>query len=324
MLGHGAKVKFIAFAMVLALVSSFIPAARVEASEGVVLSAKSFRNELDITTVHIGSDVTEITSGAFRNLIRLRSITVSDNNPYYASYSNCLYDKDMTVLLCFPAALSGAVIPASVVSIGENALYGVPDGLKEEIRNVIHAQAAGNLMEWEVPGSHFIHTEYGIKWRKEDGTLIQPDTELKKLVAAVLDNCTTSGMSQEKQLESCFNYFVNSFAYQREMDVPIGNWTGAYAEAMLKDGSGNCYKYAAAFGYIARGLGYETRVCSGTVRASTGGRTGHAWVEIKMSDKWYVFDPEMQDAKGSGYYKVTYDSYPAGPIERSASWVIEY
>ena len=311
----------IALVMVTALLPKPIKA---EAMGLTTIDSTTFRGNTDISAIHIGSDVTEITSGAFRGLMNLRSITVSENNPFYASYSNCLYDKNMTELLCFPAALTGAAIPDSVVEIGENALYGLQDSLKDQIRGVVQGQADENMMEWQVPGAHFVHTDYGVKWRTENGSLEEPDTELKKLVASVIDICTTGEMRQKSQLESCFNYFVAMSQYERSFDFPTGNWTGSYATDILMNGKGNCYNYAAAFAYIAKGLGYEARVCTGTVTSSLGGRTIHAWTEVKMGRNWYIFDTEMQDAKGSDYYKQTYSSYPAGPLEMSGSYAVSY
>ncbi len=288
------------------------------------ISATTFLGNTSISTIHIGSDVTEISSAAFRSLMNLRSITVSDNNPYYSSYSNCLYDKDQTTLLCFPAALTGALIPNTVTKIGENALHGVGDSLKREIRAVVESQASYNLMEWQVPGEHFVHTPYGVKWRTSDGSLTEPDSDIKKLVASILEECCDENMTQVEQLEKSFNYLVGVVSYVRKLDVPIGNWTQGYATETLLSGQANCYGYAAAFAYIAKGLGFESRVCSGTVQSSLGGQTGHAWTEVKVADKWYIFDAEMQDAKGSGYYKQTYDSYPAKPLEKQVSWTVYY
>ena len=288
------------------------------------IDSMTFRKNPDITTIHIGSDVTEITSGAFRCLMNLRSITVSENNPFYTSYSNCLYNKDMTELLCFPAALDGAMIPSSVTTIDEYALYGLGNELKEEIRAVVKNQALENSKLEDIPGEHFIHTKYGVKWRKADGSYVEPDTDIKKLVASVIDACTSENMTQNAQLEKCFNYLVSSASYQREMDVPLGDWTEDYAKKLLMDGKGNCYKYAAAFAYIAKGLGYDARICTGTVQSALGGKTPHAWTEVKVNETWYIFDTEMQDAKGSGYYKQTYSSYPAKPIEKAASFTVSF
>ncbi|SFQ28630.1 Leucine rich repeat-containing protein [Butyrivibrio proteoclasticus] len=310
---------------VLILMEVFIALpVKVRASGVTSIDSATFRETPDITTIHIGSDVTEISPNAFRGLMALRSITVSESNPFYSSYCNCLYNKEKTELLCFPAALTGAYIPETVTSIGKNALYGVADSLRTEIRHLVEAQAQSNLMEWQVPGEHFIHTPYGVKWKDAAGNTVEPDTDLKKLIASVLETSTTESMSQRQQLEYAFNYLVDSVSYERKMDVPIGNWTGSYATDMLLNGKGNCYGYAAAFAYIAKGLGFDSRVCSGMVQSSLGGKTPHAWTEVKLGDKWYIFDSEMQDAKGEGYYKQTYDSYPAKPLEKQLTWTVYY
>lgn len=315
--------KLLALIIVFLLTIAAFPV-DVCASGTTSIDATTFRGNTKITQIHIGSDVTEISSSAFRGLGHLQSITVSEKNNFYSSYSNCLYNKNMTELICFPAALKSAYIPETVTSIGDYALNGVAEDLKKEIRAVVEAQAANNLMEWEVPGDHFIHTEYGVKWRTADGTLYEPDTDIKKLVASILEVSCDSGMTQVQQLEKSFNYVVNALVYERKLDVPVGLWTESYAKEALLTGKANCYGYAATFAYVAKGLGFEARVCTGTVQSALGGKTPHAWTEVKLGDKWYIFDTEMQDAKGSGYYKQTYDTYPAKPIEKQASITVFY
>ena len=274
--------------------------------------------------VHVGSDVSDISSSAFRNLNNLREITVSDDNPFYSSYSGCLYDKGMTELLCFPAALKGAVIPSTVVSIGKNALHGVPQGLSEQVKDVVEGQAMENLPEEDIPGAHFIHTEEGVRWKQADGTIISPNSNIMNLAANIVNNSSTRFMTQQEQLEAAFDYLAANTYYIRSSEVPEGDWVKEYASKTLSTRGGNCYGYASAFAYIARGLGYEARVCTGTVTSSLGGRTAHAWTEVRVGKRWYVYDPEMQSAKGSGYYKQTYESYPAGPLIKETSQTVTF
>ncbi len=318
----GVKWKVCILLMVAAVL--LIPAARASASDLTRIDSSTFRGSPSISTIHIGSNVTDITAEAFKGLMNLRSITVSENNMFYTSYSNCLYNKDCSELLCFPAALTGAMIPESTVSIRENALYGVNDSIREQVRDVVNAQARENIMEWQVSEERFVHTSSGLKWKNADGTFSDPDTELKKLVAAVIDSSTTADMSQKKQLQKCFDFFVATSSYERKTDYPSGNWAPDYAREILSTGKGNCYNYAAAFAYVAKGLGYEARVCTGTVMSSLGGRAPHAWTEIRMGNNWYIFDTEMQGAKGSGYYKQTYDTYPAKPIQPLTSLAVSF
>ena len=315
---------FTLFLILMLLGVSTISSKAYGGNTGDIIDSSTFKSDYSITSIHIGSDVFEITSTAFRNLYNLRSITVSSNNPIYASYSGCLYDKALTELLCFPPALSGAYIPDSVVSIGEYALHGVPEDLKDVIRDVVKSHASEEGLDWDIPGDHFVHVDGTIKWKQADGSVIFPNSELMGMAAAVVNESTTLNMKRSKQLESCFNYVAEILSYERRMEVPTGNWTAAYAENALSTGKANCYGYAAAFAYIADGLGYDARVCVGTVASSLGGQTAHAWTEVRVGNKGYIFDTEMQDSKGSGYYKQTYNSYPAKPIYKTTSYDVSF
>ena len=54
------------------------------ASGATKIDATTFRGNTKITQIHIGSDVTEISSSAFRGLGHLQSITVSEKNNFYS------------------------------------------------------------------------------------------------------------------------------------------------------------------------------------------------------------------------------------------------
>lgn len=311
-------------ALILTLFLLGVSTIQSKASGPTTIDVNTFKNNYRITSIHIGPEVDYITENAFRNLKNLQTITVSEDNDFYTSYSGCLYDKDLTELICFPAALTGALIPPTAVSIGMNALKGVPSDLKEQIRTVIKNQASGNLSEIEVPGAHFIHTQNGIRWKNEDGTVVSPYNAVMNLAGNIVNASSTGSMRQPQQLEAAFNYLSSSISYVRSYDTPSGDWVKEYAQNAMSTKSGNCYGYAASFAYVAKGLGYDAKVCTGTVRSSLGGRTAHAWTEVKVAGKWYVFDAEMQNAKGSGYYKQTYDSYPAGPLEKSAEYSVSF
>lgn len=318
------KKGFVLCILLIMLSENTISSKAYVGNSGEIINSATFKSDYSITSIHIGRDVYEITSNAFRNLINLNTITVSDNNPFYAAYSGCLYDKFFTELLCYPPTLAGAYIPETVVSIGPYALHGVPEDLKEAIISAVEANASENYMEWEIPGEHFIHDGSAMKWKLSDGTVIMPDSQLMNLTASLVGMCTNSSMKQSEQLKSSFDFFTQAMTYERSYEVPYGNWVKDYAQEALLTKKANCYGYAAAFAYVADGLGYDARVCTGTVTSSLGGRTAHAWTEVKIGGKWYVFDTEMQDAKGDGYYKVTYDEYPAGPIERTSSFSVSF
>ena len=309
--------------LILSLLFTLKVTARAQARDYVTLDCTSFRDH-SITTLHIGSNVDEITPTALRGLKNLRCITVSEDNVFYSSYSGCLYDKLQTELICYPPALSTAYIPNSVTSISKNALSGVPEKLKNEIRAAVENNATGNYMEWDIPGEHFVHMNGSVQWMNENGDVVSPTSAAMILAAAAVNVSSTASMTQSQQLQAAFDYLSKAVVYERSNETPSGDWLNEYATRTMSTNKGNCYGYAAAFGYIAKGLGYEARVCTGTVTSSLGGRTPHAWTEVKIGKKWYVFDAEMQRAKGGGYYKQTYESYPAGPLIKETSQVVSF
>ena len=92
--------------------------------------------------IHIGETVKEIAADTFRNQINLQYIEVSNDNPYFTSFSYCLYDKDMTTLICFPQAMLKAEIPSTVTKINQYALYGVDPYVSEKVKDAVIKNAA--------------------------------------------------------------------------------------------------------------------------------------------------------------------------------------
>ena len=89
----------------------------------ITIEYSAFRNCYNLTQVTIGSGVTEIGNEAFAYCNQLVNIQVSANNTAYASdESGVLYNRDKTVLIKAPVALSGAyVIDNGVAEISNNA-----------------------------------------------------------------------------------------------------------------------------------------------------------------------------------------------------------
>lgn len=131
----------------------------IRAEEITKLDPNSWRPSNNIMGIHIGPSVSEITYNAFVNQIELKYILVSDDNPYFASFSNCLYDKELTALICFPQALKAAEIPSTVTQIRRYALYGVEPEIAYQVINAIR----GNAERLGVPFS-----TYEQKSKRED------------------------------------------------------------------------------------------------------------------------------------------------------------
>ncbi len=91
----------------------------------------------DVWGIFISKNVTLIDEDSFRNLHQLTTIQVDKENPNYATYSNCLYNKDKTLLMCYPQNLRSAMIPPTVTAYTADALYGVKPKVKKQIIELI-------------------------------------------------------------------------------------------------------------------------------------------------------------------------------------------
>lgn len=89
------------------------------------IGENAFMNCIGLTEVIIPDSVTSIGLRVFTYCDNLISITVDENNPNYSSDSfGVLFNKDKTILLEAPGAISSAyTIPDSVTTIGEWAFY---------------------------------------------------------------------------------------------------------------------------------------------------------------------------------------------------------
>ncbi len=115
-----------------------------------------------------------------------------------------------------------------------------------------------------------------------------------KLAVKFVDAHTKSGWSKDKKLKACFNYLWKHYTYQRFYDKAKPAKMPSYAKYMFSKKKGNCYRYAAAFAYIARVLGYDSRVAIGSISNTRGGMSPHGWTEVKKNGKWYICDANMQ------------------------------
>ena len=78
-----------------------------------------------LTSITIPANVEKIGSLIFLGCVSLKSISVDSSNSYYSSYSDVLFNKDMTELIAYPFAKGDVYeIPYGVTSIGEKAFYG--------------------------------------------------------------------------------------------------------------------------------------------------------------------------------------------------------
>ncbi|MBQ6117616.1 MAG: leucine-rich repeat domain-containing protein [Clostridia bacterium] len=96
-------------------------------------------DEPPVETLVLGPGVTGFGNGALADCGKLRAITAAEDNPYLTSVDGVLFRRDMTALLRYPPAKSGASysVPESVTEIGSDGFSGcrelrevsLPEGL---------------------------------------------------------------------------------------------------------------------------------------------------------------------------------------------------
>ncbi|MGN0155238.1 MAG: transglutaminase domain-containing protein [Lachnospiraceae bacterium] len=130
-----------------------------------------------------------------------------------------------------------------------------------------------------------------------DSTGIKITDKTTKLAVKFVRAHTKSTDSQSKKLSKCYYYLARNYKYKRSYTnlYPKAKDMKAMAKSMFSSKSGNCHRYAACFAYIAKVLGYDSKVVVGKVSGNHGGMTPHGWTEVKVDGKWYVCDPDMEE-----------------------------
>ncbi|MDO4533790.1 MAG: RICIN domain-containing protein, partial [Coriobacteriia bacterium] len=134
------------------------------------------------------------------------------------------------------------------------------------------------------------------------------NTTLDKNVATILSAYTS--------LRSCFSYVTN-FSYREGARFYSGPHylseatTISYANDMVAHHSGNCYRFASLFSWLARGLGYSSKVANGHVPSASGGLAPHGWTWIYTADGTYICDPDLNhEMPGHNWYMTTVGGAP--------------
>ena len=133
---------------------------------------------------------------------------------------------------------------------------------------------------------------------------------------AKLDRNVATILASRSSLSSAFKYVVG-YSYREGKRFYGGSrylstaTTISYANDMYSHHSGNCYRFASLFAWLARGLGYSTKVVSGWVPGAAVAQAPHGWVELKMNGKTYICDPDLShEMPGHKWFLTTYSSAP--------------
>lgn len=155
----------------------------------------------------------------------------------------------------------------------------------------------------------------------ENGVFTTGMPELDAYLFEVLESrVDPAKMKQKDMLRILYEYVVTEFFYMNRSQYQPGEtgWAEEEAYVMFTKGSGNCYNYAAVFYELARAIGCDARIYSGTISSgrppldSDGTKellpefTAHGWVEINLDGEFRLFDPDMEMANrgylGSGAF----------------------
>ena len=83
-------------------------------------------------------------------------------------------------------------------------------------------------------------------------------------------------------------------------------------DALLEDGRGDCYEFAALFHALAKAAGFEGRVVTGLAWAGNAsqGFAPHAWNEVRVDGRWVSIDPTW-DQLGADAARLRFPEDPA-------------
>lgn len=151
----------------------------------------------------------------------------------------------------------------------------------------------------------------GYQYVDENGVCVT-DKTTKAAVDFVIKHTSTSD-SAETKLKKCYIYLSSYFEYKRVYDVsklyPKAGDIDDIAYETFSTKQGNCHSFASAFAYIAKVLGYTSRVdvgmCHGSGPGASNGWSPHGWAEVYIDGKWYFFDPDLDlyTSSHTQYYK---------------------
>ena len=121
--------------------------------------------------------------------------------------------------------------------------------------------------------------------------------EIRQAVDFVMRNSKV-GDSRAKRLKACYRALQAYPYFGMANRAPKAKNLFSYARYMFSRHRGDCYYYASTMAYIARVLGYDSRVAVGgvTARGPAAPLSLHGWCEVKYGKSWRMLDCSMQRA----------------------------
>lgn len=118
---------------------------------------------------------------------------------------------------------------------------------------------------------------------------------LTKNVNQVLKKQVKTKDSKKTKLKKLFKYLEKEYGYARKIGFKnTKDWAKEYAVEMFQKKRGSCYHFAAVYAFLAKkATNYPVRIGIGWTKGFGNANQPHAWTEIKIKNKWYICDPNM-------------------------------
>ena len=143
-------------------------------------------------------------------------------------------------------------------------------------------------------GGAVVNGSYGNFDFGPDGVITTGMPELDALVQQTLrERVNPATMDPERMLYILYNFVTYSNDYLRVHYYDVGDtsWVNDEAYHMFTVKKGNCYCYSSQFYVLAKAIGFDAVIYSGTIEPND---SPHAWVEIEVDGQWYIYDTNLE------------------------------
>ena len=143
----------------------------------------------------------------------------------------------------------------------------------------------------------------------ENGLYSSGDRELDALVSELLRSLgkefPKDAADRMAMLRHVYDYFIATYRFVgRNAHTDDPGWEARDGKLMLETGRGDCYNYAGAFTMLARALGYPA---FGVIHSLDEPDNLHAWTDIVIDGKAYLFDPQLAQRFSNDRFALSYD-----------------
>ena len=303
--------------------------------DGKYITTAPWREYYDtIKSVVIEAGVTSIGEDAFESCSSLTSINVDNNNECYSSSGGVLFDKNQTILICYPAGKteSNYTIPGSVTSIVDDAFYKC-----SSLTNVTIPDSVTSIGDWAFSGcSNLTSVTIGSGVTTIGSSVFRNCSSLASVTipnsvtsigGGAFEDCSslesvTIGNSVSSIGDEAFNgcssltdvYFGGSEEQWNQIDIQLGNYnlTNATIHYSGTDEHEHIYTFAVtAPTCTEKGYTTHTCACGDSYVDSYTNALGHSYkngkcVRCNAADPTYIVAPTLKITTSAGKPKLTW------------------